>query len=52
MVYLINAIGFAIIASIWSKTGWVNIAIAMFYTTLAVVNAVGAYPVLSKLITF
>jgi len=52
MVYLINALAFAAIASIWSKTGWPNISISMFFAGMTVVNAIGAYPTVSQWLKF
>lgn len=52
MIYFFNSLAFAALASIWSKTGWANIFIAMVLAALAVINAIGAYPAASKLLKF
>lgn len=44
MLYFVNALTLAWMATIWSKTGWPNIVIAGIFSSLEVVNAIAATP--------
>lgn len=50
MIYAINALAIGWIASIWSKTGGANIAIALTMTLLALANAALAAPFVYHLV--
>ena len=52
MIYLMDAILLAWVAAIWSKSGGANIAIALVFTVAALMNAIGAAPIVSKWIAF
>lgn len=50
VVFMINALAMAFIAAIWSKSGFPNILIAMFFCVMTVINAIYAAPGFLKLV--
>lgn len=48
MIYAANAVLFAWIASFWSKSGTLNMIIALTFTTFAVINAALSSPTIVK----
>ena len=47
-IHLINALASGAMAAIWSKTGWQNILIAMFFVCLTVANAAYSAPIILR----
>ena len=50
MIYAFNALAFAWISSFWSKKGGWNIAVALMFTALAIINCALAAPFIYHLV--
>lgn len=45
MLYIVNSVFFAWIASFWSKEGWPNILLALAFVLIALANVVAGSPI-------